>query len=235
MLAGDFNARVGNSIQPWVSELSPGIPAQLQNTDGAVSANGLKLLHMCEDTAMVLCTGRVPSDTPAQASFKARSNTQPSRLDHVLVDAELFHALETCKVGPVRAESDHLPLELCLMLAACPQSEAPAPASPLLPAWKWDGGLQDTYAHAVQSEPCQLMLAESMAQAHAHQHEQASSVLHSVLNTAAQAAGLRRKQPCLSSTRPLSLYPCFDSRCAALRTQFRQTQRLFPESPSLVK
>ena len=45
-------ARVGNSIQPWVTELGPGIPVQLENTDNSVNPHGLKLLHMCEDTAM---------------------------------------------------------------------------------------------------------------------------------------------------------------------------------------
>lgn len=117
-LAGDFNGRVGSCSQAWVSELSPDIPVQLQNTDSTVNSHGGKLLQMCEDTAMVLCTGRTPSDVPAQPSFKARSNTQPSRLDHVLVDAELFHAIQSYGVGPVMAESDHLPLELRLSLAA---------------------------------------------------------------------------------------------------------------------
>ena len=51
---------------------------------------------------------------------------------------------------------------------------------------------------------------------HAHQHEQVRSELPPVLNTAAQAAGLHRKQPCLSQTCSLSFYPWFDSRCEVL-------------------
>ena len=58
-------------------------------------------------------------------------------------------------------------------------------------------------------------------------------MLHSGLDTAARAAGLHRIQPCLSPTRPLSFYPLFESKCVALRTQFRQTKRLFPNSPTV--
>lgn len=48
---------------------------------------------------------------------------------HVMVDAGLFPAIQSCGVGPVRAESDHLPLEMHLSLTApsMPQSE------PMLP------------------------------------------------------------------------------------------------------
>ena len=233
LLAGDFNARVGRRSQPWVAELGPGIPTQLQNTDITVNDHGRKLLRLCEDTAMVLCTGRSPHDVPAQATFKARSNTQPSRLDHVLVDAELFHALHSCRVGPSRADSDHLPLELSLAFAALPPSVAPPPASPMLPAWKWDGSLQDSYAQALQSTSCQAMLADSKAQAQACHHERASSQLHTALDTAAQTAGFhrRRLRPCPAPA--LACYPWFDSKCAALRLQFRQTKRLFPNSPAV--
>ncbi|DBB13742.1 TPA: hypothetical protein ACH3X3_000750 [Trebouxia sp. C0006] len=86
---------------PGCFELSSGIPAQLQNADTTVNAHGRRLLQMCEDTASVLCTGKTALNVPAQPSFKACSNTQPSRLDHVIVDAELFHAIQSCTVGPV--------------------------------------------------------------------------------------------------------------------------------------
>lgn len=180
------------------------------------------------------------TSTPAEshwdlflATFKARSNTQPSRIDHVVVDAELFPALHNCTVGVARPESYHLPLELTLLLAAAPPSVPPPAASPLLPAWKWDGGLQDPYAQALQSQPCQAMLADSVAQAQALHHEQASSHFHSAFSTAASTAGLRRRRPGLNPAPALACYPWFDSRCADLRLRFRRTKRLFPNTPEV--
>ena len=230
LLAGDFNARVGTCTQPWVSGLGPGIPTQLQNTDATVNAHGRKLLRLCEDTASVLCTGRTALDMPAQPSFKARSNTQPSRLDHVIVDADLFHTIQSCAVGPARAESDHLPLQLHLELATCAPSAPQLLPTPLLPAWRWDSALRDSYAHALQSPACQSLIAGSVGQACAHQHEAASSQLHSALDTAAHTAGLHRRRPCPTSTRPMAYYPWFNSRCASLRSQFRHAQRTAPRT-----
>ncbi len=97
-------------------ELGEGISAQLQNSDITVNGHGRKLMRLCEEAAMVLCTGRTPGDTPAQPSFRARSNTEPSRLDHVLVDCGLFPAVQSSRVGAHRHESDHFPLELQLLL-----------------------------------------------------------------------------------------------------------------------
>ncbi|DBA87910.1 TPA: hypothetical protein ACH3X1_004898 [Trebouxia sp. C0004] len=63
LLAGDLNARVGAASQPWVTELSGGISAQLHNSDIIVNGHGRRLLHLCEETAMVLCTSRIAGDT----------------------------------------------------------------------------------------------------------------------------------------------------------------------------
>ncbi|DBA77773.1 TPA: hypothetical protein ACH3X1_009233 [Trebouxia sp. C0004] len=82
LLAGDLNARVAVASQPWVIELSGGISAQLQSSGITVNGHGRRLVRLCEETAMVLCIGRTAGDTPAQPSFRARSNTEPSRLDH---------------------------------------------------------------------------------------------------------------------------------------------------------
>ncbi len=82
---------------------------------------------------MALCSGRTTGEPPAQPSFRARSNTEPSRLDHALVDYGLFPAVQTCRVGAHWHESDHFPLELQLLLttptlpAAPPPPQAPTP------------------------------------------------------------------------------------------------------------
>ncbi|DBB15210.1 TPA: hypothetical protein ACH3X3_004214 [Trebouxia sp. C0006] len=94
VLAGDFNARVGSLPDPWVADMGDSIPPQLQNTDSTVNAHGRKLMRLCADSAMILCTGRTLADTPAQPTFKARTNTVASRLDHVLVDPGLFSFIQ---------------------------------------------------------------------------------------------------------------------------------------------
>ncbi|KAL3152571.1 hypothetical protein ABBQ32_001594 [Trebouxia sp. C0010 RCD-2024] len=60
-------------------------------------------------------------------------------------------------------------------------------------------GLSGSYAHALQTEPCQALLTQSLTEAHAGQHEQASLHFRSTIDAAAQTAGLRRKRPCPQS------------------------------------
>ncbi|DBA79759.1 TPA: hypothetical protein ACH3X1_008424 [Trebouxia sp. C0004] len=87
---------------------------------------------------MVLCTGRTAGDTPAQPSFRARSNTEPSRLDHALVDCGLFSAVQSCKVGSHRHESHHFPMELHLLLTAPTLPAAQSLPRTPTPTWVWD-------------------------------------------------------------------------------------------------
>ena len=94
--------------QPWVIDLNDDASAQLQYSDSTVNSHGRKLLHLCEEAAMVLCTtGRASGDTPAQPSFKARSNATPSRLDIALVGCRLFAAIQACRIESHQQESHH--------------------------------------------------------------------------------------------------------------------------------
>ena len=205
LLAGDLNARVGAASQPWVTELGEGISAQLQNSDITVNGHGRKLMRLCEEAAMVLCTGRTPGDTPAQPSFRVSSNTEPSRLDHVLVYCGLFPAVQSSRVGAHRHESDHFPLELQLLLTVPTLPTAPPPPPAPTPTWVWDSSQRGPYAHALLSGPCQALIAGCTAAASAHQHslsatgsahlDLADAQFRSAIETAAQAASLRRKQP----------------------------------------
>ena len=155
LLAGDCNARVGSLHELWLPDLGHSVPAQAANTDQTINSHGRKLQRLCADSAVVLCTGRTPSDVPAAASFKARSNTSPSRLDHVLVDPSLFAAIQSCGIGAERPDSDHLPLEAHLLLHSTPSTTVlPAPALVPAPKWIWDSAKRDAYAGALQTEPC---------------------------------------------------------------------------------
>ena len=220
LLAGDLNARVGAASQPWVTELGEGISAQLQNSDITVNGHGRKLMRLCEEAAMVLCTGRFPGDTPAQPSFRARSNTEPSR----------------------RPKSDHFPLELQLLLTVPNLPPAPAPPPAPTPTWLWDSSQRGPYAHALLSGPWQALIAGCTAAASAHQHsssatgsahlELADAQFRSAIDTAAQAASLRRRQHGTGRQPPLlSCYPWWNPRCLMLQSQLRQAKLLWPRSP----
>ncbi len=68
MVAGDFNAKVGNLPDAWLSTFNEDIPAR-QSQDQGTNALGPHLMQLCEDTSMVLCTGRTPLDIPAAPSY----------------------------------------------------------------------------------------------------------------------------------------------------------------------
>ncbi len=191
---------------------------------------------------MVLCTGRTPGDTPAQHSFRARSNTEPSRLVHALADCGLFPAVQSSKVGAHRHESDHFPLELQLLLTVPTLPTAPPPPPAPTPAWVWDNSQRGPYAHALLSGLCQALTAGCTAAASAHQHslsatggahlEQADAQFRSATDTAAQAASLQCKPPGTGRQAPhLSCYPWWNPRCLMRQAQLRQAKLLWPRSP----
>ena len=114
-------------------------------------------MRLCEDSAIILYTGRTPGDAPALPSFKARTNTVASRLDHILVDLDLFSSIQSCCVGPIRDDSDHMPLEMRILLSAV------APPSP--PPVQHHTPKGEPYALALQAGPCQASLQQGIAAA----------------------------------------------------------------------
>ncbi len=189
---------------------------------------------------MVLCTDRTPDDTAAQPSFRARSNTEPSRLDHALVDCGLFPAVQSSKVGAHRHESDHFPLELQLLLTVPTLPTAPPPPTAPTPTWVWDNSQRGPYAHALLSGPCQALIAGCTAAASARQHslsvtdnahlELADAQFRSTIDTAAQAACLRRKQPGTSAPSYVML-PLVKRQVPHASVALREAKLLWPRSP----
>ncbi|DBB05730.1 TPA: hypothetical protein ACH3X1_012331 [Trebouxia sp. C0004] len=149
VLAGDFNARVGSLPDPWVADVGTGIPPQLQNTNSSINTHGRKLVRLCADSAMILCTGTTLADTPPQPTFKASTNTVASRLDHVLVDPDLFSSIQYRGVGLTRPDTDHMLLEMRILLsAAAPPSPPLPPVRQHTPTWMWSGAKREQYALA---------------------------------------------------------------------------------------
>ncbi len=239
MLAGDFNARVGSLSDPWVADVGDGIPLQLQNTDNTINTHGRKLVRLCADSAMILCTGRTLADTHVQPTFKtpdqplcrAATNTVASRLDLVLVDPDLFSSIQYRGVGLSKPDSDHMPLEMRILLsAAAPPSPPLPPVRQHTPTWIWSGAKREQYALALQAGPCQASLQQCSAAAVAGDLRQADGHFNTALKTAAQMAGLRQTRPQSSQPPHLSHFPWFGSRCAVLRTRLRRAKLLSPRS-----
>ncbi|KAA6423862.1 MAG: hypothetical protein FRX49_06432 [Trebouxia sp. A1-2] len=175
------------------------------------------------------CTGRTLADTPARPTFKARTNTVASRLDHILVDPDLFSSIQYCGVGLTGPDSDHMPLEMRVLLsAAAPPSPLLPPVQQHTPTWIWDGAKQEQYALALQAGPCQATLQQSSAAAAAGDLRQADAHFNTALKTAAQMAGLRQTRPQSSQPPRLLELPWFDS-----RTQLRRAKLLSPRSPEV--
>ena len=212
-----------------MTDVGHGVPPQLLNTDNTINSHGRKLMRLCEDSAMILCTGRTPGDTPALPSFKARTNTVASRLDHVLADPHLFSSIQSCCIGPVRDDSDHMPLEMRILFsAAAPPS--PPPVQHHTPTWIWDGAKREPYALALQAGPCQASLQQGIAAGAVGDLHLSDSHFNGAVKSAASAAGLRQTcRPGSQSVR-ISDYPWFDSRCAVLRSQLRRAKLLSPRS-----
>ncbi|DBB01577.1 TPA: hypothetical protein ACH3X1_000225 [Trebouxia sp. C0004] len=138
-------ALLADSSAGTQSSSSPPLRLAELNSDITVNGHGGRLLRLCEETAMVLCTGRTAGDTPAQPSFRARSNTEPSRLDHALVDCGLFSAIQSCRVGYHQHESDHFPLELQLLLTAPTLPAAQSPPRTPTPKQLHDPAAWDSF------------------------------------------------------------------------------------------
>ncbi len=117
MVDGDFNAKVGNLPDAWVSTFNEDILPR-QSQDQGTNALGPHLMQLCEDTSMVLCTGRTPLDTPVAPSYP-RGN---SRLDHALVSPSLFPFIHACGISSPTQDSDHCPLVMNLHLPFTPPS-----------------------------------------------------------------------------------------------------------------
>ena len=109
LLAGDFNARVAQLTETDSTEYS------IRGcTDLEVNAHGHQLLALCKQSGLLLCSGRDRGDDMAVPTFKARSRTQASRLDHVLVSQGVLDNIKKSSVNIGRSDSDHHPIETIL-------------------------------------------------------------------------------------------------------------------------
>ena len=161
--------------------------------------------------------GRHPCTAYCQGQTQWR-HTPAIRLDHIWwtpTSSLPFRILsQHYGVGPPRPDSDHMPLEMRILLSVARGSAVYSismwPPVQHNPTWIWDGlrAKQEQHALALQAGPCQASLQQSSEAAAVGDLHRAIGHFNSTLKTAAQMAGLRQTR--LQSSRLPSCQPCLE-------------------------
>lgn len=91
-------------------------------TDATVDGDGRALLRFCHQTGLMLCSGRLPGDTKAAPTLKARTGKQATRIDHVLTTVATLPLLHS-SVKAKQEGSDQWPLAVVVDLQLARRSQ----------------------------------------------------------------------------------------------------------------
>lgn len=113
VLAGDFNARIGNMNQVD-SEILAGtrLTEERQSKDKLVNKRGEKLTELMENYGIIVLNGRLDGDIPGEYTFVDKKGV--STVDLVWVNILMANDIRELKVTEKSLHSDHLPLRLQL-------------------------------------------------------------------------------------------------------------------------
>lgn len=150
LLAGDFNARIGNLG-------TSACALQQEQIDSTLNLHDRCLLNLCSSTSTLVCTGRAPGDEAAALSFTMHGGGGGSRIDHVLVSPSLMEYVQSCSVNALRRESDHFPIDCQLCMPVALRSIPPCSGAPLARR-HWNPDARNDYCHALQSPNCTVEL-----------------------------------------------------------------------------
>lgn len=116
-------------------------------TDLGVNAHGHQLVALCRQCGLLLCSGRVRGDDMAVPTFKARSRTQASRLDHVIVSKGVLGNITLSSVNTGRNDSDHHPIETILRVPVSVVAPVQCAGRPVSRVY-WRPSARNDYTHA---------------------------------------------------------------------------------------
>ena len=228
LLAGDFNARIGNLDDSWVSDYDSSIPSLRDMADGVVSGHSAHLMDLSRHTNLVITTGRVHGDMPAQSSFLRDNRT--GRLDHVLVSHDLWGQLYSLHVDTRQRHSDHFPLVTQFTYTTDIHSAPPDRGVPVC-TYRWDHDKHIQYVHAITG--CQQQLDQCIEAAAAGDCNMAADALHCAVATAA-AATMRYHRPRVHGT-VTRFPPWFDAECQRQKRITRHATRAMPAQRALLR
>lgn len=230
ILGGDFNAQLGPLDSPAHSghDLPPrGL------TSRQVNQHGKDLVAFCDETQLILCTGRVSGDERAAPTW-ARAGSRSSRLDHMMVSYDAFHCIRSCHIrqgsAQLRRDSDHQPLEVRLQLSLRRDLQDQArPAGRRQRKLVWAHTLQSSYAAALQTPGVQQLLrscASTSATAEtADDVTAAARCLEAGVHKALLTAGARRTPATCRNGRHHRSAPWFDAECKAAHRRYCRARR----------
>lgn len=219
LLAGDFNARVAQLSDTD----STGDPVR-GCTDLGVNSHGHHLVALCRQSGLMLCSGRVQGDTMAVPTFKARSGTHASRLDHVIVNKGVLDNIKLSAVNIGRNDSDHHPIETVLRVHVSVAAPVHCTGHPISRV-QWRPSAQHDYTVALQSIASECLDASESA-ALAGNVCAAFAALETGLLQAAQASTMPAR-----AARPhpgpagRTHQPFYDAECHALKRGLRTRAR----------
>ena len=163
LLAGDFNARGGGLPDPWMTDVGDSILPQLQNTASIINTHGCKLMRLRADSAMIPLHWQNLDRHPCTAYFQASNKQNGFMLGQILVDPDLSSSIQHCAVGPTRSDSDHMPLEMQILLSAAATPPPPVRQHTMALIQGW--AKQEQYALALHAGPRLASLRYSSAAA----------------------------------------------------------------------
>lgn len=215
LLTGDFNARVGELDD------SNGEGSQRRGcTDTTVNAHGRRLVEMCKDTGLLLCTGRAKGDEHAIPTFWSSARGTASRLDHLLVSPDALPLIQECGVRKGRSDSDHCPLESIISLPLSEQNTSTC-TGPSLRRIHWDPKKQNAYVQGLETVGKEYLDSSKAAMAHGNVGD-ALDALRAGMCASAESGGMYVSS---GLVRPTRLRPphkaFFDHECKALKRQVR--------------
>ena len=255
MILGDFNAKT-NSELDYIDYYIPEnvfsdtdnfsnqndiVPLPRNNLDKHdVDSNGIKLLELCKTCYMRIANGRFLGD---QLGYY----NNPSVIDYLLINNNVFHLIETFHVHNLTPASIHCPISAEITCNRLRQSTKPkttnninSQQNELNFKFLWSYDLEDVYLQAL-SAPYNLNMLNSLTNLNPKTNvnttlvDNAISELNHIILNAAEQAKIPRKtfRPtiCNKSMKPNKNKQWFDQECRIVHRQIKNTANKIRKDP----
>jgi len=227
-LLGDFNAHLTNSPDffPDHASLLDTFPQLGQNRLGHYPSPNLAgecLSDIAAQTPLILTTGRGKGDSGQPSFLGFNTNiTIPSRTEHLAMSPSLYHNCHNVHVDDDTDCSDHRPLICGFSSVDIPNIDLRLPQHTVRQERGekliWRAELQNTYVTDLMENDQILQLRENIGNKDA---ESAYTTFVSLIQTAAEKAGMTVRQRPRRVRLGLPVAPWFDDTCRAMKAQIR--------------
>jgi len=234
LLLGDFNAHLTDSpdIFPEHASLLDTFPQLSQNRLGHYSSPNLAgecLSDIAAQTPLILTTGRGKGDTGQPTFFGFNTNiTIPSRTEHLAMSSSLYHNCHNIHVDNDTDCSDHRPLICEFSSVDIPNIDLRLPQHTVRQGRGekliWRAEFQNIYVTDLMDNEQTLQLLQENIEN--KDIESAYTNFVTLVQTAAQKAGMTVRERPRRVRLGLPVAPWFDDTCRAMKAQIRRLSRL---------